>query len=203
MSDGISYAAGKDRLAALRSRISDLRREIREVQGAIEPEQVADHEFIGADGPVRLSNLFAGRRDLFVVHNMGASCPNCTLWADGYNGVYRHLASRASFVVASPDPTDIQRRLAEARGWRFPMVSDPGSAFAAAMGYVDAAGRPRPGVSAFQLRDGAIFRVADVGSEPLDDFCIVWHLFEMLPGGADGWRAEPSEEAQASRAARG
>ncbi len=203
MSDANAYAAGKDRLAALRSRISDLRREIREIQGALEPEQVDDHEFAGWEGPAPLSKLFEGRRDLFVVHNMGASCPNCTLWADGYNGVYRHLASRAAFVVASPDPTDIQRRLAEARGWRFPMVSDPGSAFAAKMGYVDGAGRPRPGVSAFQLRDGGIWRVADAGSEPLDDFCIVWHLFEMLPGGAGGWRAEPSEEAQASRAARG
>jgi predicted dithiol-disulfide oxidoreductase (DUF899 family) len=33
-------------------------------------------------GTVRLSELFAGKADLILIHNMGTTCPNCTLWAD-------------------------------------------------------------------------------------------------------------------------
>lgn len=197
--DGVTYADGMDRLANLRARIAELRREMRAVQRTLTPEPVRDHGFVGAGGPVRLSELFGDKDDLFVVHNMGADCPYCTLWADGYNGIYRHLASRAAFVVASPDAPDKQQRLAEARGWRFPMVSDSGSAFAADMGYVDARGRCLPGVSVFQRQGGAIRRVSDAGARPLDDLCVLWHLFELLPGGAGTWKPTPSEEARTSR----
>src|SRR6516162_6332847 len=33
---------------------------------------------------------------LFVIHNMGAGCRNCTLWADGFNGMLRHIENRAA-----------------------------------------------------------------------------------------------------------
>jgi hypothetical protein len=29
--------------------------------------------------------------------------------------------------------------------------------------------------------------VSDAGLGPYDDFCNVWHLFDMIPGGAAGW----------------
>ena len=57
------------------------------------------------------------------------------MWADGFNGVYEHLASRAAFVVASPNPVETQKQFAASRGWRFPMVSYEGSPFAEDMGY--------------------------------------------------------------------
>jgi hypothetical protein len=31
-----------------------------------------------------VSQLFVARLDLFVIHNMGRSCPHCTLWGAGY-----------------------------------------------------------------------------------------------------------------------
>ncbi|MSO88554.1 MAG: hypothetical protein EXQ89_01015 [Rhodospirillaceae bacterium] len=41
---------------------------------------VGDYTFREPAGPVPLSGLF-GESDLLVVlHNMGTSCPNCTLW---------------------------------------------------------------------------------------------------------------------------
>ena len=45
-----------------------------------------------------------------VVHNMGSSCPGCTLWADGYNGVHHHVVTRTGYVVSSPR---VSRRPAE------------------------------------------------------------------------------------------
>ena len=83
---------------------------------------------------VTLASLFGARNDLLLVHNMGARCPYCTLWADGLNGVLGHLENRAAFVVCSPDAPDAQKSFAESRGWRFRMVSDPDGAFTAGHG---------------------------------------------------------------------
>jgi len=188
----MNYADGMARMAGLRARIGELREEMREVQDNLAPQPVEDYVFATADGPRQLSELFADKDDLFVIHNMGAGCPYCTLWADGYNGVYAQLATRAAFVVSSPDAPDTQERLARTRGWRFPMVSHRGTSFAADMGYSNGNGGWLPGVSVFQRRDGAVVRVSDAGLQPYDDFCLVWHLFAMLPGGPGDWEPEPA-----------
>jgi predicted dithiol-disulfide oxidoreductase (DUF899 family) len=183
----MQYRDSTQKLAAYREQIAELRRKMREVQAAVEPEQVADYVFATPSGSRSLSDLFGDKRDLFVIHNMGTSCAYCTLWADGFNGLYPHIADRTAFVVASPDLPNVQQRFAAGRGWRFPMVSHQGTTFAADMGYRSESGGWLPGVSAFQ-RDGArILRVADAGLHPGDDFCTLWHLLDLLPEGAAGW----------------
>jgi predicted dithiol-disulfide oxidoreductase (DUF899 family) len=182
------YVEGTRRLADYRQRIAALRQRMRRVQRAIEPQPVADYTFATTAGPTRLSQLFGARRELFVVHNMGASCPYCTLWADGYNGLYPHLVDRAAFVVASPDPPAAQARFARSRGWRFPMVSHRGTTFAADMGYRRRGGGWLPGLSVFRRRGDRILRVSDAGSRPGDDFCPLWHVFDLLPEGPAGWQ---------------
>jgi len=65
-----------------------------------------------------LAGLFGRKDDLVVIHNMGSSCPYCTLWADGFNGLYDHLANRAAFALSSPDAPAAQKRFAEGpRDW--------------------------------------------------------------------------------------
>ena len=191
----MNYAEGRERLAGLRARIAELRQEMQQVQESVAPQPVDDYVFATTEGPRRLSQLFDDQDNLFVIHNMGAGCSYCTLWADGYNGVYRQLATRAAFVVSSPDAPDLQQRLAQARGWRFPMVSHQGSSFAADMGYVDGNGRWLPGVSVFRRDGEAILRVSEAGFQPYDDFCIAWHLLAMLPGGAGDWQPQPAFKA--------
>lgn len=184
----MQYRDSTQQLATYRHQIAELRRKMRDVQAAAEPEPVADYVFATPTGPRTLSALFGDKRDLFVIHNMGASCPYCTLWADGFNGLYPHIADRAAFVVTSPDPPEAQQRFAAGRGWRFPMVSHRGTDFAADMGYGSEDEGWRPGVSAFR-RDGArIMRVADTGMRPHDDFCALWHLLDLLPEGPADWR---------------
>ena len=129
----MSYRKSTEKLAALRSKILELRSEMRDVQAHIEPDPVADHTFETITGKVQLSELFGTHKDLFVVHNMGASCSYCTLWADGYNGLVPHIESRAAFVVVSPDKPAAQAAFAKKRGWGFRLVSDPDSGFAKAM----------------------------------------------------------------------
>ncbi len=181
------YREGSRRLATYRKRIASLRRRMRDVQHRVEPQSVDDYTFASTRGPVRLSQLFGGRRDLIVIHNMGTHCPNCTLWADGFNGLYPHLATRAALVVTSPDPPAVQRRFARSRGWRFPMVSHQGTTFAADMGYVTRDGRCLPGVSAFRRTRDGIVRVSDTGFSPGDDFCPAWHFLDLFPDGWAGW----------------
>lgn len=147
-----------------------------------------DYTFKAADGDVTLSKLFGRHAELIMIHNMGASCPYCTLWADGYNGLYGHLADRASFVVSSPDKPTAQKAFANKRGWRFPLVSHAGTSFADDMGYRSKSGGYTPGISVFRQKGGKIVRVLDTPEGPGDDFCALWHLFDLLPGGPGDWR---------------
>jgi predicted dithiol-disulfide oxidoreductase (DUF899 family) len=181
----MQYDVGQRRLLSLRDKIRNLRAEMRAVTAAIEPQPVADHVFATLKGSTTLSALFEGRDDLIVIHNMGSKCAYCTMWADGYGGLYPHLKQRAAFVVASPDMPRTQAKFAASRGWQFPMVSDRAAAFAAKMGYVTEEGRCLPGISIFQRRSEQIVRVNDASSCPHDDFCAVWHLFDLLPAGSE------------------
>lgn len=183
----MDYRQANTQLNEYRRQIAETRARMREVQRNAEPELVADHAFETANGDVRLSSLFGAKPDLFLIHNMGKACPYCTMWADGYNGTYDHLADRAAFVVASPDSPEVQQSFAASRGWRFPMVSDRDTQFAAAMGYVED-GNPLPGVSVFKKTNGAVVRVSDAHLAPGDDFCTAWHFFDLLPEGSAGWR---------------
>ncbi|MCC7268112.1 MAG: DUF899 family protein [Caulobacteraceae bacterium] len=182
----MNYAETKTALEAKRAQIGALRQEMRALQAKVEPQPVADYEFAGWDGPVRLSQLFGEKPHLILIHNMGRACSSCTMWADGFNGVYNHLASRAAFVVSSPDPVEVQKAFAASRGWRVPLVSHAGTGFAEEMGYRrpgEGHGGWWPGVSAFRKEGAAILRLSDTELGPLDDFCVYYHLMEMIPGG--------------------
>ena len=108
----MDYKSTSAKLAEFRREIEEIRKKMRAAQAGVEPEEVADYQLATLQGTVRLSELFAGKADLILIHNMGTTCPNCTLWADGLNGIYHHLADRAAVVVASPDPPEVQQRFA-------------------------------------------------------------------------------------------
>src|SRR5262249_15880556 len=150
-SDPMQYAEASAKLAQYRHQIADLRNKIRDIQHSIEPAEVVDYEFAATEGKVHLSELFGDKEYLFVIHNMGAGCRYCTLWADGFDGILPHIENRAAFVVASPDEPAAQQKFKAARGWRFRMVSYRDTGFASAMGYWKDNGW-LPGVSVFRRR---------------------------------------------------
>ena len=181
------YAEVNSKLADYRQQITAIREKMRETLAAVEPQEVRDYEFTNTDGTVRLSELFGSHEDLILIHNMGVSCSYCTLWADGYNGIHPHVVTRAGFAVSSPDRPSVQHNFAASRGWKFPMVSHAGSTFAADMGYVSAKGGWMPGVSVFRREGTTLLRVSDTSFSPGDDFCTLWHFFDLLPGGVGEW----------------
>jgi predicted dithiol-disulfide oxidoreductase (DUF899 family) len=191
----MSFAETMAAIEAKRVQIADLKREMQALRATAEPEEVQDYVLAGWDGPVKLSALFGDKRDLLMIHNMGTSCPACTMWADGFNGVYDHLAARAAFALVSPNTPEVQKRFAAKRGWRFPMVSYEGSQFGEDMGFREG-GEPaeldqggfNPGVTAFRRDGDRIFRVSNAEFGPHDDFCAVFHLFDLFPDGMADWR---------------
>lgn len=71
----MNYPESRTRVSEYRADIAALRQKIRSVQQTCEPELVTDYELGGQDGSTKLSELFGAHETLFVVLNMGRSCP--------------------------------------------------------------------------------------------------------------------------------
>ena len=175
-------AEAEEELLQLRKKVADLRQRLPQ-------ERVKDYMLKDGDGNgVALADLFGDKDDLIIVHNMGIRCPYCTLWADGFNGVYHHLENRAAFVVVSPDDPDVMKGFATGRNWQFRILSNAGGNFTRDMGFESDKGDPWPGLSTFHRdAEGNIHRISRASFGPGDDFCALWHMLDMLKDGADGW----------------
>lgn len=148
------------------------------------PAAIADYAFETTSGAVMLSDLFAGRERLLVIHNMGQGCRYCTLWADGLNGVLHHIEDAMAVVLVSKDPPDAQRRMANDRGWRFRMASHGGGDY---LWEVSPDGKNYPGAAVYERKDGAIVRRGRSFFGPGDLYNPVWHLLALGGVGADEW----------------
>ena len=172
-------------------RVAHMRRDL--PQG---PE-VPDYEFIGTDGPVRLSQLFeAGREPYLVMYHImywaddDEFCPMCSGWIDALNGIAPHVRQRVNFVAASQAPLDKLQAWARARGWnRMPILSDVGTELADAIGARDEDGDPVSTVAVFS-KNGTLRHVytmhPDEGGNTVHGIDLlnpVWHVFDLTPAG--------------------
>ena len=182
------------RIASLEEEIGQKKKQLATLRKQLPWPEVKDYALRSHDGTeVMLSSLFGDQNDLIVIHNMGKGCAYCTLWADGFNGFVQHLENRAAFVLVSPDDHETQKKFAESRGWKFKMLSGRGTSFIRDMGFESGERDFMPGVSTFHRNnDGKIFRVAKAEFGPGDDYCGIWHLFELLPDGGEKWRPKYS-----------
>src|SRR5688572_22583204 len=94
----------RKKVRKLEARIAKDKVALSKLRDRAKPEPIRDYEFLDAKGKrIKLSSLFGNRKELVLIHNMGAGCAYCTLWADGFNSLLPHLQDRAAFVVESPD----------------------------------------------------------------------------------------------------
>ncbi len=172
-------------LMQLRAKAADIRRKIA-------PKTVKNYTLTGTNGEnVSLSDLFGSQKELILIHNMGRSCRYCTLWADGFNGFTKHIENRAAFCLTSPDEPEVLRKFAMERGWMFRTFSTAGTTFKQDLGFADKNGEPKPGVSVFRKEpDGSITHVTKDFFGPGDDYCSIWHLFDLLPTNSDAWEPQ-------------
>ncbi|MBS1493435.1 MAG: DUF899 family protein [Bacteroidetes bacterium] len=144
-----------------------------------------DYEFTSTDGgKVKLSEMFGGHKNLFVVHNMGGACSFCTMWADGFNGMYKYLESRgkSGFVLMAGDEIEAHKKFKNSRGWTFQSCSAIENDFSKEMGFQNNAGGIEPGLSVLEKTDdGKIRRINQDFFGPTDMYCSVWRFLELLP----------------------
>ena len=188
----------------LECEIQDLKRRVSDLRRRRPKETVRDYALRDMDGnQIRLSSLFGDKDSLILVHNMGSRCDYCTMWADGFVGLFPYLASRSAFVLTSPDEPRVQRQFAVSRGWTFPLCSAHGTSFIEDMGFVDPEDGLMPGFSIFEKEpDGSIYRVSRGEFGPGDDYCAVWHFMDLLPEGVNGWEPKLSYGTPASQHSR-
>ncbi len=187
---------GTNNLSALEREIVDLEKKLAELRAArvaaVAPSTQALASYTLSLAPsgarVTLRELFGGKQDLLVVHNMGQRCVYCTLWADELSGIAHHLMDRCGLVLTTPDDPVTAGQFARGRRWNFPVASTMGTSLAKDLGFEDKDGDVLPGVTSMTLgADGTLMRVSSAQFGPGDKFCALWHFLELLPGGAKGW----------------
>ena len=94
-----------------------------------------DYVFDGPGGKLSLSDLFDGRRQLYIKHFMMApgaqhQCVGCSLEVDHVDGILPHLQNHdVSYVAVARAPIEEIEAVRKRMGWRFPWVSSFGSDF--------------------------------------------------------------------------
>jgi len=189
-----------EQIRAKDEQLQQLRRELLALKrDAAMPVQ--DYTLTRHDGTTqKLSEAFGDRDQLVLIHNMGFRCPYCTMWADGFNGLWRYVARRAGFVLVSNDDPEKQARGAQARGWTFPMLSAQGTTMFEDLGFRSTEpgddetqyGADWPGVSTLRRNaDGSLERVAADFFGPGDLYNSAWHFFDLLADARED--IEPTE----------
>ena len=166
-----------------------------------------DYVFDGADGKVKLADLFKGRPQLVVQHFMfapdwDAGCKSCSFWADGFERMVPHLAARDTTLVAvSRAPQAKLEAFKKRMGWTFDWYSSEGDFnydFAVSFtpeeikaghrrynfGTSGFGGEEAPGISVFYRDEaGNIFNTYSCFARGLDMMNAAYHYLDLTPLG--------------------
>jgi predicted dithiol-disulfide oxidoreductase (DUF899 family) len=197
------YRAARD--ALLQAEI-DLRRQTERVaqQRRDLPEggTVEDYTFHGADGDVRLSDLFAPGQDTLVLYNfmygpeMAEACPMCTSFLDGLDGNARHITRQAGLAVVAKSPLPRVREYAARRGWtHLRMLSSADSTFnrdyhgedenADQESIIHVFAKSPDGTVRHRYSSEQVFTQPDPGQNTrhIDSAWPLWNILDLTPGG--------------------
>ncbi len=186
------------------------------------------------DGKKTLLELFDGRSQLLVYHFMfgygddvdehNPGCRGCSLVADHFDGVLRHLRGHdVTLVAESIAPLEELHPYKQRMGWRFPWVSSLGSDFrydfdaafteeqqrnGAEYNYrhTDDPGQQAPGLSVFALEGGSVYHTYSTYARGLEQVVGTYAYLDLAPLGrnelapGDWWRRHDQYEATAAGA---
>ena len=174
------------------------------------PKDLADNDpdhYFGT----HLSELFTADRNTLIVQHLmfspdsAAACPMCSMWADGFNAVARHVEQRASFVVVARTQLDKLRAWGRDRGWdRLRLLSSDDNSFNADFGVELAPDRQLPALSVFRCGSDGNFvhcyttegSLVERHHRAMDLFTPVWNLLDLLPEGRGDWMPGHDREAK-------
>lgn len=174
------------RIAELEKRIFELTSELNALRRESSGTPVPDYHFSTLQGPVSMLDLFGNRDLLLLIHNMGQGCRYCTLWADGFNGFLPHLESVLSVVLVSKDKPEVQRRFANARGWRFRLASHEGGTYIQEQTALEGVDN-MPGAVVYRRDGDRILRTNSCVFGPGDQYCSMWSLLALAGLSESEW----------------
>ena len=180
-----------EKIVELEGRIGELIAELNALRRTTPGTPVPNYTFDTLTGQVTLLELFGGKDKLLTIHNMGQGCRYCTLWADGFNGLLPHLESALSVVLLSKDAPEVQRRFANARGWRFRLASHGGGAYISDQSVCDGDDN-FPGAVVYERDGDAILRKNTCVFGPGDLYCAMWSLLGLAGLDDEDWTPQYS-----------
>jgi|LakMenE18May11ns_1017448.scaffolds.fasta_scaffold9593243_2 predicted dithiol-disulfide oxidoreductase (DUF899 family) len=162
-------------------------------------KEVENYSFRDKDGGlITLFDMFQHHDELIVVHNMGKSCPYCTLWADGLSSSTPHIQNRCGFALVSPNDYQTMSEFAANRDWKFPYYSGAETNFISDMGFSfqteDGKTRYTPGYTTFVKKEDKIYRVACDLFGPGDFYSPIWPMMDMLHNSDKEWHPRVNYE---------
>jgi predicted dithiol-disulfide oxidoreductase (DUF899 family) len=184
-------------LAELRGREKAVTRELDAIAAArrrLPMVQMPEYQLTGADGPVRLADVFGGRSQLIVYNHMWNDgqewqCGGCTGFTSQFTRLDFLDNYDARFVVITNGPIDEALAYREKVGNRMDWYSAAGTSFGAD---VDAAPGEGFGVNVF-LRDGdTVYRTWHTNGRGTEQLSHSFALIDLLPyGRQEEWQDSP------------
>jgi len=161
-----------------------------------------DYTLVGADGPVRLVDVFEGRRQLITYHHMwnpGAEwqCPGCTGFTSQFTRLEFLDAYDARYVVVTPGALDEALDYRARVGNKMTWYSTADSTFGADMGAPLGGGFQ---VNVFLRVDDRVYRTYNTQGRGTEQLSHSFPLLDLLPYGRqeewqdspDGWPQSPT-----------
>ncbi|MCX5054695.1 MULTISPECIES: DUF899 domain-containing protein [unclassified Streptomyces] len=193
----VDVATWEGRLDALRAREKAATRELDAIAAErrrLPMVEMPDYTLEGEEGPVRLADVFAGKRQLIVYNHMWFAgkewqCPGCTGFTSQYTRLEFLDNYDARFVIVTQGP--IEEALAYKRrvGNRMTWYSTANSSFGADVGAPPDGGFA---VNVF-LRDGdTVYRTWHTAGRGTEQLGHSFALIDLLPyGRQEEWQDSP------------
>ena len=98
----------------LQKEIEDKKKELTNLKKSLPNKPIQDYMFKNWDGgETKLSEMFGQHKYLVLIHNMGQQCKYCTMWANGFEGIYKHFEDKSGFVLVNHDSIEKQKKFNE------------------------------------------------------------------------------------------
>jgi len=200
--DIAAYSNARELLLEAELELSQQRERVAQIRRSLPLGPAVDnYEFASSDGPVKLIDLFTDSdRPLVLYHFMlgkkqADPCPMCSMWADGWDGVAKHLSQSVDFAVVTAAGVDRTTEVVNERDWHnLRWLSAADNTFKTDLGGEDAEGNQWPWISVYQLVDGEPHltwsggaHIKDEHWRGIDLLSPVWHILDLTPQGRGDW----------------
>jgi predicted dithiol-disulfide oxidoreductase (DUF899 family) len=194
----VDQATWEAALAELRVREKAATRELDAIAAArrrLPMVELPEYRLVGADGPVRLVDVFEGRRQLIVYHHMWSpgeewQCDGCTGFTSQFTRLEFLDAWDARFVIVTQGQIDEALAYKERVGNAMTWYSTADSSFGADMGAPPGGGFQ---VNVFLRVGDTVYRTYNTQGRGTEQLSHTFPLIDLLPyGRQEEWQDVPA-----------